>query len=316
MIQVSPEPSEPPRGFGVRQSSDALDLGAAGKRSSPNQPHLCRLNEKRQRTGALQDAFTLIELLVVIAIIAILAALLLPALNRTKAAGQSALCLSNLRQLQLGWRMYVDDNNDWLPPNISRMSGFDYVNMTNNRSVPWVLGNAQLDTNTANIQAGVLSRYVGAAGVYRCPADKSSVRDQPGLRRTRTYSVQLWLNCDIIGTGSEGEVNYTTFNKRKYTDLRDPLPSGTWVFIDENEGTIDDGVFIIHNRWYSMSPDSWSSYPTYRHNNGANFSFADGRVEHHRWRFHRGVMGPGGPILGPLDLQDFDWLERGLPHRK
>src|SRR6058998_3655894 len=67
--------------------------------------------------GWLARGFTLIELLVVIVIIAILASLLLPALSRAKARAQAIVCLNNLKQLQLGWIMYVEDHNDWLVPN-------------------------------------------------------------------------------------------------------------------------------------------------------------------------------------------------------
>src|SRR5262245_26560089 len=98
-------------------------------------------------------AFTLIELLVVIAIIAILAALLLPALSKSKAQALSVACMNNLKQLQACWHLYAVDNADLLPPN-----NFVY-NLDSNviaSSVSWCPGIARLDTTTSHIESGVL----------------------------------------------------------------------------------------------------------------------------------------------------------------
>ena len=267
--------------------------------------------------------FTLIELLVVIVIIAILAALLLPALVHAKTAALSTACLDNLKQLQAGWLMYVHDYNDWLPSNISRPVGADQANVIVDGRVPWVLGNAKVDTNIDNIKQGTLSQYEKSAETYCCPADKSTVRFYNSLRRTRSYSLQVWLNCDII-QGLATEVDSTSFNKRKYTSLVDPPPSTTWVFIDEHEVTIDDGVFNIGDDWYARHtgggvPPFWASFPGDRHQNGANLSFADGHAEHHRWRFQRQVI-QAYAAVSPVtitnleDALDENWLEQGLPH--
>ena len=265
-------------------------------------------------------AFTLIELLVVIAIIAILAAMLLPALEKAKAQGQSAACLNNLRQLQAGWLTYVHDNNDNLPPNISRTVQSGQFNVTLNQRVPWVLGNASLDTNTANIEAGSLSRQVGSAGVFRCPSDKSTVRTQPALPRTRSYSMSLWLNCDIIDGTTANLANDSPFSRRKFSQIVDAPPSTAWVFIDEYEMTIDDGVFVIGN-WsaFPNPPPFWRNFPASRHNNGANLSFADGHAEHYRWRYHRTLPRYGDvgkvDVTAPDDLKDLQRLQEGLPHK-
>lgn len=264
-------------------------------------------------------AFTLIELLVVIVIISILAALLLPALSKAKSTAQSTSCLSNLKQLQLAWLGYVHDNNDSLPPNISRQIQFDQVNVAG----AWVLGNAQTDTNTTNIEAGVLYKYTGSARLYRCPADRSTVRNQPALPRTRSYSLQLWLNCDIASGSAVDEINDTPLNLRKYTRIIDPPPSLAWVFIDEHELSIDDGVFAIGNPSYAPeahnnpNQDFWASYRGDQHNNGANLSFADGGAEHHRWRCRRKfppVTSTQTLTLGAEDFIDVKWLQQKLPH--
>jgi prepilin-type processing-associated H-X9-DG protein/prepilin-type N-terminal cleavage/methylation domain-containing protein len=261
-------------------------------------------------------AFTLIELLIVMAIIAVLAAMLLPALSKAKAKSRSIACISNLRQLQVAWALYVQENNDSLPPNISRKaaSGFDQVNINGS----WVVGNAQLDTNATNIQSGVLYNYLGNPGVYLCPADDSSVKNNPGLARTRTYSIQLWHNADVISGTSVDDADNSHFNLRKYSRIVNPGPSAALVFVDEHELSIDDGVFAIGD-WYAFpnNPPFWGAYPTYRHNNGANVTFADGHAEYHPWKYHRTLTSyflSSHPVANNDDLADLDWLRDKLPH--
>lgn len=272
----------------------------------------------RDAQRARSCAFTLLELLVVIAIIAVLGGLLLPTLAHAKTKAQSTGCLSNLKQLQMGWFAYVQDNNEGLPPNISRRIQFDQVNVALEGRVPWVLGNPKLDTNTSSIEAGVLFRYIGVAAVYRCPSDASIVKGHPALRRTRSYSTHQFFNCDVVSGTTLDLVNGTPFNLRTYTRIVDPAPSRAWVFIDENELSIDDGIFGIHSPWYApAAPDFWGAFPADRHDNGANFSFADGHVEPHHWLYHRRFAEYNATETLPAnadDLEDLRWVEWGLPH--
>jgi prepilin-type N-terminal cleavage/methylation domain-containing protein len=146
--------------------------------------------DARPRTS---HGFTLIELLVVLAI---LASLLLPALGRAKAMAHRAACLNNLKQLQIGWQMYLGDQNDALPPNQENAhngSQSDWIS----DPPSWVTGNAFLDTTNSNLKRGVLFTYFKSDNVYRCPVDKSSVRNQGKIPRTRHYAMNTFLN----GTG-------------------------------------------------------------------------------------------------------------------
>jgi prepilin-type N-terminal cleavage/methylation domain-containing protein/prepilin-type processing-associated H-X9-DG protein len=227
-------------------------------------------------------AFTLVECVVVIGILALLAALLLPALAKSKVKAHSAVCLSNLKQLQFAWLSYAQEHDDALPPNISRQVEFDQVNVAGS----WVLGNTRVDTNVDNLRDGVLYPYSKAASVYHCPADRSTVRERPDLVRTRSYSMSLWLNVDIVSYGDAEGANTDPYNRHKLSQIVNPPPILTWVFIDEHPLSIDDGVFLIARGW-GNGFRAWSSYRGDLHDNGANLSFADGHTDYYRWRCRR-----------------------------
>lgn len=264
-----------------------------------------------RRGGA---GFTLIELLVVLAIIAILASLLLPALGPAKAGGHSTKCLSNLKQLQVGYLMYVHDNDDWFP--LNENSDADLVQ----RSLKgWVVGNATLDTNDSNIKAGVSFPYVAAIGVYRCPADRSVRGDGSRQPRFRSYAILGWLHTRGATYGLRTDVSVGAFVKRKLSAIGNISPSHCWAFIDEHEQAVDDGVFVMDSPYFGgRSPpgpqdvSDWWELPTDRHNQGANLSFLDGHVEHKPWRVPK--IFKHYQQRATTDLEDLRWLQRKLPY--
>ena len=232
----------------------------------------------------MQAAFTLIELLVVIAIIAILAALLLPALSKAKAKAQQIACESNLRQLQLAWNIYVEDHNGDMPINY----GDPYE---------WVLGNVQTSANIVDLQTGSLYPYVPNVGVYHCPADSSRM---PGtsIFKIRTYSLNVFLN-------SSPNIYYANI-MTKYSDMITNGPSQTFAFDDENELSVDDGGFGSF-----LAPSTqWISVPTDRHNQSGAFTFCDGHCEIWRWRAPKIFHGyPSANVSGQDDLLDLRRLQ-------
>ena len=224
--------------------------------------------------------FTLIELLVVIAIIAILASMLLPALGRAKAKAHQIGCLNNNRQLQLCLQMYCDDQRDMLPANEALVSGIRAGLSVGANS--WLQGNAWLDTSLTNLQRGALYPYNQSTGIYKCPADRSTVRDLGLLPRTRSVSMSMYMNVRANPYDSDYKKCW-----HKLTQILRPGPASALVFIDENEKSIQQSAFGINapDRWWLFGTSQWTwiSFPATRHNNGCTFTFADGHAETWRW---------------------------------
>jgi prepilin-type processing-associated H-X9-DG protein len=253
----------------------------------------------------------LIELLVVIAIIAILAAMLLPALTRAKAKGQAVSCLSNLKQLQTAWLMYLPENADAMPPDVSQQDG------PMQRSAPgsWVVGNTVTDTATSNLQTGVLFNYVGNPGVYRCPADHSTVKAFPVLQRTRSYSLSVWLNGDLRFKYPDFKPGDWPYLKWKGGQLLNPVQ--VFAFMEEHDQSIDDGAMEAANPLDGQPvADEWFDLPSDRHSQGCAVSFADGHAARWSLKFPKRFIAHLQLYANSADLKDLRQLEAWTPQNR
>ena len=248
---------------------------------------------RRWRPGSGGVGFTLIELLVVIAIIAILAGMLLPALTKAKTKAQGIQCLSNLKQLQLGWLMYADDHNDHL-----------VFNALDPSSPGWVKGILNFNgANTDNTNTVYLtdSRYAKlapytarAAGIYKCPADRSTVKISGKIHpRVRSLSMSQAMNSpDDWLNGAHGNGLYQSGSKFAiFRKLSDIIPMGhtkAFVLIDEHPDGINYGDFaVVYRDASELQKTRIIDMPASTHNGAGGLSFADGHAEIHKWQDSR-----------------------------
>jgi prepilin-type N-terminal cleavage/methylation domain-containing protein/prepilin-type processing-associated H-X9-DG protein len=275
-----------------------------------------RLRKNRWAPGALSGSqkvgFTLIELLVVIAIIAILAAMLLPALTKAKIRAQGISCLSNMRQLQVASILYGGENQDYIPQNQGKtQSGSGIIGETPNEP-NWVAGTVNDATGCTNVYflgvagdfdpingntvIGSIGNYTKSVGVYHCPADRYI---EPACQQShiRSCSMNCYMGTNprfhLFNTQIDG--SYKSFYK--YSDItRGISPSDAFMFLDENPKSINDGYF----NWF---PNSINDRPAVNHGNSTAFTFADGHAQLHKW-VDIYLLQTGGSTSS----QDHQWL--------
>jgi prepilin-type N-terminal cleavage/methylation domain-containing protein/prepilin-type processing-associated H-X9-DG protein len=269
-----------------------LDTGTFfGMNTDPGLGNVRAVISTMNRTGSItgrrssrglagRRAFTLIELLVVIAIIAILAALLLPALAKSKQQAQGIKCLSNLKQLTLGWIMYTGDNRDYLM--INGDEGYQPTILDLAAYPQWCPGREDELAESTNlfVMAGLLYPYEKSAAVYICPADNTDVLNnytETTTLKTRSVSMNGWISPAPPSVQDLGSTNGCTIY-RKTIDLNLPGSSKVWLLMDENPWSINDAFMVIN-----PNDTTWVDHPASYHNDACGISFCDGHAEIHLW---------------------------------
>jgi len=285
-------------------------------------------------------AFTLIELLVVISIIAILAALLLPALSKAKQRAQGVLCLNGGKQIMMAITLYGSENDDLFPPNpddANALPGYNWCGGDASIGGPAEFNPDLLKDPTRNLLAAYLA---GNTSLFHCPGDRRMGVYQgsdPSLKgqiipAARTFSMSQAVGTidpgfDADGPGPAGvnshrgapklSVNGPWLNNQdthrrnspwftygKFTSMNRPGPSLTWVLLDEDPVHINDAAFA-----FAMERPQWFDVPGTYHNLGCGFAFADGHSEAHKWRMQGHKQGWGFVITNPADQQDWEWMQ-------
>jgi len=235
--------------------------------------------------------------------------MLLPALAKAKGRAQSTVCLSNTKQLLLGWMLYVGDNDDLMPTKIVA-NGVDWTANPDNTNASKLV-----DPNQS-----LMGSYIKSAGVYKCPADKYQSALNPGQR---VLSVAA---NGVLGNGVQpgnvlNEISGRTYVKqmRKLTELTKPGPASTFVTLDEHPDSIDDALFITRIGGSPSSAYLANIPASYHYGGGANFSFADGHSEIHKWADKVRTVVPVRLVTqNNKDVPgspDYVWLNERIPYK-
>jgi prepilin-type processing-associated H-X9-DG protein/prepilin-type N-terminal cleavage/methylation domain-containing protein len=260
-----------------------------------------------------RSGYSLLEVMCVLGVSGLLLAIHTRGLATTRPVSTTFQCLNNQRLLACAWRMYADDNSTKLPPNTDgTMAGknansrswtggwLDYTSSTDNTNVD-LLVNPQKYPD-----AGHLGPYLRSPAVFRCPADETAVRFF-GILQKRVRSVSM---NNAFGYNSR---TWLSPSRYRIYALSGQIgnPAGLFVFLDEHPGSINDATFLVN----PDTPGNMIDFPGTYHNGGANFSFADGHTEHHKWQDPRTMPAVNAGTTIPLNVMltgdpDVRWIQQ------
>ncbi len=235
-----------------------------------------------------RNGFTLIELLVVIAIIAVLASILFPVFGRARESARKTSCLSNLKQIGLGWMQYSQDYDEKLMLTLTRQPG---------KAFYWW---GSYDGTTFRPEEGPLQPYMKSAQIQACPSFDNKLRTELGLTG---YA----YNDTYLGGVTYPEPSYTeTFNPVSLASIQSPAE--TVVMADSARLNTMSGAPVLEGNTYLSTPSS--DYPALhgRHNGMANVLWADGHAKAAKPVYRTGAFGYGAPgeVYSQNNLGDLD----------
>ena len=273
------------------------------------------------KSHSKKPAFTLIELLVVIAIIAILAAMLLPALSKAKQKALQISCLNNFKQLTLGWIMYSGDNQEKLISNNRySVNGHVYDTTLPATSDYWCPGDVQFPGPAVNsdfIKVGTLYPFIKSVAAYHCPADKTQQMFAGTMRdRVRSYSLSAFMNGQDADVQALAGNNSAFRDNHKSTDI---IKTTDAIVFCEEGPTMDDGQFGFRPNLpgdTGFTDWSWVNAPAFYHGTTTAFSFADGHGEMRRWvDSQTRTITTTGQADTSTDHADITWLKQHISPR-
>jgi prepilin-type N-terminal cleavage/methylation domain-containing protein/prepilin-type processing-associated H-X9-DG protein len=270
----------------------------------------------QDRAVAREAGFTLIEMLMVTAIIAILTAMLLPALASAKARARNIACQNNLLQLQVCLQLYTLDNSDYFVPNnsIAVFSGTTNISWQDTAGMSWLPDDSAItEIDPSNIVNGLLFQYNTSLPIYHCPSDYSTLQtpdgQSTGQLRWRSYNLSQSVNGYPQGnTETYGYIPAWT----KFTEVNQPPCSQLFSFIDENSDSIEDAEFgnpPVGSPFYAQN--EWWDMPSDRRDQAANVAFADGHVEHWKWNVPKIFYYPGQGVASG-EMPDFQRVQAAM----